>query len=255
MSLLAALLPNERDRESLRGAAPVPSNIVWVDSWSELNRVVRDRAVTMVVTDITAEPRRDAALRAYRFHRKFPGTPLVAWGHADGRDLFRLGKAGAAQVVLTCDVVDSAVVADTLRVAAPLPLSSLLAERLAGRVHADAIHAVCHAADRIPEQIQVPQLAAAFAMSVSTLERRCERWRIPSPGRTLLWLRVLYGIRWLLEPGRSVESVAAQLGYSSGAAFRRAIKATVGGRPAPLRSAAGFTTVLDQFIAECGEPA
>ncbi|HEX9106148.1 MAG TPA: helix-turn-helix domain-containing protein, partial [Longimicrobiales bacterium] len=110
---------------------------------------------------------------------------------------------------------------------------------------------VLHAAAHIPEHIQVPVLAGAFGMSVSTLERRCERWGLPTPGRLLLWLRVLYGLRWLLEPGRSVESVGEQLGYSSGAAFRRAIKATIGGRPSPLRTPTGFQRALDQLVAEC----
>jgi AraC-like DNA-binding protein len=107
-----------------------------------------------------------------------------------------------------------------------------------------------YAADEVPNHVQVPQIAQAFGMSVSTLERRCERWGMPTPGRTLLWLRVLFGIRWLLEPGRSVESVAGQLGYSSGAAFRRAVKATVGGRPTPLRSARGFEHAIELFLSE-----
>jgi len=47
-----------------------------------------------------------------------------------------------------------------------------------------------------------------------------------------------------------VESVAVQLGYSSGAAFRRAIKATVGGRPTPLRTARGIDRAMDLFLAE-----
>jgi AraC-like DNA-binding protein len=72
----------------------------------------------------------------------------------------------------------------------------------------------------------------------------------------LLWLRIIYGLDWLLEPGRSVESVAGQLGYSSGAAFRRAIKVTVGGRPTPLRNPEGLTAAVDGFIADCpGDPA
>jgi len=48
-----------------------------------------------------------------------------------------------------------------------------------------------------------------------------------------------------------VESVAYQLGYSSGAAFRRAIKATIGGRPSPLRSEQGLDHALDLFLSEC----
>ena len=54
-----------------------------------------------------------------------------------------------------------------------------------------------------------------------------------------------------------MESVADQLGYSSGAAFRRAIKATVGGRPSPLRTPDGFAAAVEAMVAEClgGPPA
>jgi AraC-like DNA-binding protein len=130
-------------------------------------------------------------------------------------------------------------------------LSVVLDAGLRDRLAEEPLRIVKHASDHVPSHIQVPELAHAFAMSVSTLERRCERWGLPTPGRMLLWLRVLYGLRWLLEPGRSVESVAFQLGYSSGAAFRRAIKATVGGRPSPLRNPRGFERALERFIAEC----
>jgi AraC-like DNA-binding protein len=251
MSILAALLPSERDRESLRSAV-APTEIIWTSSWTELQRAVRDRAVALAVTDLHAERRRDGALRAFRFSRRFPFTPLVVWGEPDARELFRLGKSGVRNVVLARDGVDPVLVAEIIRAAEGERLSDLLGAQLGERLDPEAVRVVAMAADRVPDQIQVPQLAALFGMSVSTMERRCERWQIPSPGRLLLWLRVLYGVRWLLEPGRSVESVAAQLGYSSGAAFRRAIKATIGGRPTPLRSAAGFERACELFLNECG---
>jgi AraC-like DNA-binding protein len=250
MSLLAALLPNERDRESLRSALTSQAPVVWASSWQELYQIVRDRPVTMAVTDLHAEPRRDGALRVYRFHRRYPQTPLVAWGEPDGRELLRLGKAGAADIVLERDATDRVLVSEILALAELERLATVFTTRLRGRVPEDAIRVVSYAADEVPNQVQVPQIARAFEMSVSTLERRCERWGTPTPGRMLLWLRVLYGIRWLLEPGRSVESVAGQLGYSSGAAYRRAVKATIGGRPTPLRSQRGFERALEMFLSE-----
>jgi AraC-like DNA-binding protein len=250
MALLAALLPNERDRESLR-AADASSEIIWASSWTELQRTVRDRAVALAITDFNAERRRDGPLRVHRFHRRFPATPIVVWGEPDARELFRLGKAGARDVVLSRDAVDPVIVREIVRAAEGERLSAVLAVRLDERLDPDALAVVTVAADRIPAQIQVPELAAAFSMSVSTMERRCERWGLPSPGRLLLWLRVLYAVRWLLEPGRSVESVASQLGYSSGAALRRAIKATIGGRPSPLRTPMGLEHALTLFLEEC----
>jgi AraC-like DNA-binding protein len=255
MAIIAALLPSNADRDALQAAVP-PNDLIWADSWRELHRLVRRQPVAAVVTDLRAETRKDGVLRVFRFSQRFPLTPLVAWGELDGRELFRLGKAGASDVVISRDADDPHVVAGVLEVVLRRGLSPLLDERLRGKIADEGLAVVRYASDHVPTHVQVPELAESFGMSVSTLERRCERWGLPTPGRLLLWLRVLYGLRWLLEPGRSVESVAYQLGYSSGAAFRRAIKATIGGRPSPLRNSRGFDRALDKFLAECpGETA
>ena len=250
MAFIAALLPNEADRSALSAAA-TEHRVLWADSWRGLNTLVRDRPVAIVITDLHAEPRKDGALRVYRFAQRFPLTPLVGWGDPDGRDLFRIGKAGARDVVLSQDSADTVLIGELLATSLRTALPHLLQDRLRGRIPEAALGVIATAADRIPDGIQVPDLAAFFGYSISTLERRCEALMLPTPGRLLLWLRVLFGLRWLLESGRSVESVAAQLGYSSGAAFRRAIKATVGGRPTPLRNAAAFEQAVATFAAEC----
>ena len=251
MAFIAALLPNEADRDALSAAA-MDHRVLWAESWRGLNALVRDRPVALVVTDLHAEPRKDGALRVYRFAQRFPLTPLVGWGNPDGRELFRIGKAGARNIVLSQDAEDSALIGELLEASLRTALPRVLRERLQGRISDAALQLIITASERIPDGIQVPELASVFGYSISTLERRCEALELPTPGRMLLWLRVLFGLRWLLESGRSVESVAAQLGYSSGAAFRRAIKATVGGRPTPLRNSAAFDLAVGSFAAECG---
>lgn len=250
MPLIAALLPNSSDRDCLRAALSA-HEVAWAESWRDLYRAVRKQPVAAVVADLHAETRKDGALRVFRFSQRYPLTPVVVWGEMDGRELLRIGKAGAADVVVSREAEDAELVSGVLESALRRGIPATLAARLREPLSPRALELVLHAATHIPTHIQVPGLAAAFAMSVSTLERRCQRWGLPTPGRLLLWLRVLYGLRWLLEPGRSVESVAEQLGYSSGAAFRRAIKATIGGRPSPLRTATGFQRALDAMVAEC----
>jgi AraC-like DNA-binding protein len=250
MARIAALLPDPTDRESLRLCAP-PHELFWADSWKDLHRLVRRHPIALALADAHAEPRKDGGLRAFRFTERFPYTPLVIWGELDGRELYRLGKAGCADVVLSHDADDADLLREILEANLVPGLVRDLVLRLEGRVPAPALEVIQYAAESVPNEIQVPALAEAFHMSVSTLERRFESWSLPTPGRVLLWLRVLHGIRWLLEPGRSVESVAAQLGYSSGAAFRRAVTASIGDAEATIRSAQVLELAVDAFVREC----
>jgi AraC-like DNA-binding protein len=250
MARIAALLPREADRSAL-GAASPGHDLTWAADWRELDQVVKQEPVAAACVDLRAERGKDGVLRVYRLVRRYPLTPIVVWGDLSGRDLLRLGKAGAAHVVLPDEASNTPLVAELIESVSHDAMAAQLDERLSNRVPARGRALVRSAAARVQEAVQVPELAAAQGVSVSTLERRCERWGLPSPGHLLLWLRILYGLRWLLEPGRSVESVAAQLGYSSGAAFRRAIKVTVGGRPSPMRNQEALDEALDAFVAAC----
>jgi AraC-like DNA-binding protein len=255
MALIAALLPKEADRSAL-GAATPEHHLAWARNWRDLDQLVKREPVAAAVADLHAERGKDGVLRIYRFACRYPHTPILAWGDLDARDLYRLGKAGACEVVVAQEGSNTGLVAELLGDATSDRLAAEIDRRLSDRVGQSARRLVQSAAERVPAGVQVPELAAANGMSVSTLERRCERWGLPTPGQLLLWLRIAYGLKWLLEPGRSVESVARQLGYSSGAAFRRAIKVTVGGKPTPLRNEQGLAAALDAFIAACrGEPA
>ncbi|HUG40398.1 MAG TPA: helix-turn-helix domain-containing protein [Longimicrobiales bacterium] len=250
MALIAALLRTEEQRRVL-GEATRGHDVAWAEDWRDLARLVKARPAVAAVADLHAERGKDGVLRIYRFSQRFPLTPIVVWGELDGRDLFRLGKAGATDVVPGGDAGNPGLVEEMMTDALGDQLADRLEERLRTRVRREGRALVRTATAGLAAGLQVPGLAAGHGVSVSTLERRCEQWGLSTPGRLLLWLRILYGLQWLLEPGRSVESVAGQLGYSSGAAFRRAIKATVGGRPTPLRNTTAFEGALAAFVAEC----
>jgi AraC-like DNA-binding protein len=250
MALIAALLHGEEQRRVL-GEAAHGHHVAWARDWRDLLRLVKARPAVAAVADLHAEHGKDGVLRIHRFSQRFPLTPILVWGDLDGRDLFRLGKAGATEVVPGPDAANHGLVEELIQDALADQLADRLNRHLRSRVRREGRALVRAATARIADGVQVPDLAEGLGMSVSTLERRCEQWGLTTPGRLLLWLRILYGLQWLLEPGRSVESVAGQLGYSSGAAFRRAIKATVGGRPTPLRNAAAFDVAVENFVAEC----
>lgn len=255
MALIAALLPDPADRDALGSAAP-GHRMAWADDWRDLTRVVKGEPVVAAVADLHAERGKDGVLRIYRFAKRYPHTPILVWGDLDGRDLFRLGKAGATDVVVQPHGTNRGLVTEMVAQAVTDRMADRLDRALRDRVGEEGRALVQAAARGITLGIQVPDLAAEHDVSVSTLERRCQDWGLTTPGRVLLWLRIIYGLHWLLEPGRSVESVAGQLGYSSGAAFRRAIKVTVGGRPTPLRNPDGVTAAVEGLVEECpGTPA
>lgn len=250
MALIAALLPNSADRDAL-GAATSGHRMTWASDWRDLTRIVKREPAVAAIADLHAESGKDGVLRIYRFARRYPHTPILVWGDLGGRDLFRLGKAGATEVVLPGDAPNRTLLTEFVGDATRDHIAARIDGLMAARVGADGRAVLTTAASGVPDAIQVPELADAHGLSVSTLERRCQDWGLTTPGRILLWLRIIYGLDWLLEPGRSVESVAGQLGYSSGAAFRRAIKVTVGGKPTPLRNPAGVTAAIEGFVEDC----
>ena len=250
MALIAALLPNEADRDTL-GAAADGHQMAWAGSWRDLTRLVKSRPAVAAIADLNAERGKDGVLRIYRFTRRYPRTPILVWGDLDGRDLFRLGKAGAHDIVVSLNALNTELIRELLGDVTLDRIADRVDGELRSRVGPEGRGLVRSAAAGVPRGMQVPELAAEHDVSVSTLERRCQQWGLTTPGRILLWLRIIYGLHWLLEPGRSVESVATQLDYSSGAAFRRAIKATVGGRPTPLRNAEGVTAAIEGFRDDC----
>lgn len=255
MALIAALLPEAADRSALSKAAS-GHRIVRARDWRGLVALVKREPVQAAVADLHAEPGKDGALRVLRFARRYPRTPLLVWGDLSGRDLFRLGKCGAFDVMLAPDISNGALVAERLGPALDDAIARGIDEALRARVGEAARGLVRSATSAIADGIQVPELAVRNDFSISTLERRCADWGLTSPGRILLWVRIIYGLHWLTEPGRSVESVAGQVGYSSGAAFRRAIKSTLAGGPTPLRKRGGVDRAVAAFAADCpGDPA
>ncbi len=133
MAFVAALLPNKADRESLKVATP-PHEILWADTWRDLYKTVRRRPVAAVIADLHAESRKDGALRVFRFTQRYPLTPLVVWGEADGRELFRLGKAGAADIILSSNAENAELVRDVVDRVIQRSLAPAIEERLVGRI-------------------------------------------------------------------------------------------------------------------------
>lgn len=224
-------------------------------SWSRLLWLVRERPVTGVVLDSAALPDdqdHDAVVR--ELHRRFPSLAIV-FIERPGFDpwvLLRLGRAGISDLVLVhLDALARELLRGTARSGAR-STASFLARAIGARLPARERHVLRTALDGALLGWGADDLAAYTGWTRAHLSV-CLRGRgLPSAGHLLTWAKLLHAGRWLSDPGRSAESISRQLGYSSGAAFRRALRNYVGGTPTSVRERGALRLVLGRFLDVCG---
>jgi transcriptional regulator GlxA family with amidase domain len=92
---------------------------------------------------------------------------------------------------------------------------------------------------RLKRQVDVEQMAAAFALSVRTLHRRLQREAGISPAQLLLRLRMEAACGLLERPGMTVKRAASQSGFGSEYNLRRAFAAQLGVVPSEYQARFG----------------
>jgi AraC-like DNA-binding protein len=182
----------------------------------------------------------------------FLGLVLMARRHDDPVALFRLGRAGIRNLILlSVDHLDQEL-PRTLAKADQEGTASLVARRLAVYLPRRELGVVRAALDGVHLRWSADDFAARLGLSRPHLSVRMKRLGLPSTGHLLTWARLLHAGRWLEEPGRTGESVSRQLEYSSGAAFRRALKEYTGSTPTQVAERGGLNFILARFVERCG---
>jgi transcriptional regulator GlxA family with amidase domain len=93
--------------------------------------------------------------------------------------------------------------------------------------------------DHLARQLDVEQMAAAFALSVRTLHRRLRQEAGVTPAQLLLRLRMEAACALLERPGMTVKRAARQSGFGSEYNLRRAFAAQLGVAPSDYQSRFG----------------
>ncbi len=223
-------------------------------SWSSFARLVRERPATAGVVDLGSLPSGAGAVGPLvRFRTRFPGLGLVVLVHQE-RDpvvLFRLGGTGIQNVVLLGHESMSRVLPKSVGRALDRGVASLVSRAVSAYLPAREFRAVRRGLDGIHEHWSAKEFSAEIGLSRPFLSECFKEWGLPSVGHFLLWTRLLHAGYWLTDPGRTAESVSRQLEYSSGAAFRRALKHYTGETPTGVIERGGFSFVLRHFLDAC----
>lgn len=251
-----ALLSRERPVRSLVERAAVPAHAVAsTPSWPALLRLVRERPVTTAMLDLRSLAHRGCPVgRLLSLRDLFPHLPvvLVSCQPEDPVLLFRLGRAGVRDLLLLrMDDLDRDLPRALARVGARSTASVVL-RALSPIVPRRELLAVHHALEGIHHRWSADDYAAELGLSRPHVSEVLKEAGLPSAGHLLIWVRLLHAAHWLEEPGRTGESVSRQLEYSSGAAFRRALRTYTGATPTEVVRRGGLEFVLDRFMTACG---
>jgi len=252
MSFLALYSRDQALAGGLEAFLPEPRTLVRSPSLPGLVRVVRERPVTVALIDLAERTEVEDGLLELRALFPHVGLVLMARRHDDPVALFRLGRAGIRNLVLlSVDHLQRELPMTLLR-ASEDGTSSLVVRRLSPYLPRRELRTLRMALDRVHLRWSADEFAAHVGFSRPHLSVRMKRLGLPSTGHLLTWARLLHAGRWLEEPGRSGESVSRQLEYSSGAAFRRALKQYTGATPTEVAEEGGLGFVIERFVGCCG---
>ncbi len=251
-----ALLSHDRPVRSQVERSLGPAHaLAATPSWPALVRLVRERPVTSALLDLsTLERQGRSESRLHGLRERFPHLPLILLARPNENPvtLFRLGRAGVRDLVLLqVDDLDRELARALVRVGLRGP-TAVVTRALARLVPQRELWAVRLAMDGLHHRWRADEFAAQLSLSRPHLSACLQEVGLPSAGHLLTWSKLLHAGHWLEEPGRSGESVSRQLEYSSGAAFRRALRLYAGATPTQIMERGGLNFVLDRFMDACG---
>lgn len=186
-----------------------------------------------------------------RLHSLYPVVPVV--GYVDftpqrARDILSAAHAGATDLILR-EVDDLDVVASRISdMGCSVDVASRVEMAIKGLVpahlHEFFLYCIRHACNGIT----VEGVTARLRRNRKTLSNWLATAQLPPPYRIIGWMRILVAARLLEDQSRSLEKVARELRFVSGAALRNMLRRYLDISPDILRQKGGFEYVLPKFI-------
>jgi len=212
-------------------AVPGAGRIAFVDPWhggafaaAELARLRERRLEVVALGDFTRCPPADA---------------------------FALARLGVREIICTAGAGAAARVAAALDAHLERGEMETVVEELAGVVPPAVQRWLAPVLLSPGEGATVPELARAARCSPRTLRRTLHGAGLPTAEELLAWRRLLHACR-LLDDGRSADSVARAMDFSTGSALRKSLKRLTGLRPGELRRQGAFSAAAALFLRRCG---
>lgn len=252
MPRVVCLASSPAARARLRTALSRDHHLTVVDRWHELLGLLGEESVAGCIVDTDYRRRRIGLAELDRIRKAHPRLALVVYGSFEGRgaELFQLGQLGVDEIILAGRDDAPHQIRDTVSRALARALATGAEERLGNSMPDIGHRALRWAIEHAHEAPLVPDLADRLRTSRRTLSRRLRRAGLPPASEILLWGKLLRATRLLEDSDVTVERAAYCMGYSSGAALRRAFRRETGSPPTRVVERGGVLFVLDTFARE-----
>lgn len=237
------MAPSE-DHPLIASALEPFATLNFVNSCRACRRILSARIDVALVIAIpsTAFPSSDfLKLRAMK--QEFPSVTCVGL-LKDGRAIWEISNAVSEL---------GAVVIKHEWLTQPSVLQSIIAQwenhcaavwRLADVQVGDAFATLLRAALRLAhEPIRLDRFALATEMHERTLRKYCERYQLPSPQWIIGWARCLLAAYYLDDCGRSIQSIASLLKFSSPVLLANHLRRYTGMTATKLRAEGALASV------------
>ena len=177
---------------------------------------------------------------------------LLAGAKEDPRTLFEVGRLGFRSLVVLNTEDQAWRLLRSVDKAQERGVASRVLREISSELAPRETKALRLVLDEVHKCWSAEDFSEFMGLSRPFLSVRLKRSGLPAIGRLLVWSRLLHAGHWLRDPGRTGQSVSRQLEYSSGAAFRRALKGFTGATPTTVAEWGGMSFVLRHFLDDCG---
>ena len=221
---------------------------------SEVRARLAEGSVQALVIEAYDRDERPTAPFVAEVRRSFPNVSIIGYweaGRTPSSAMVSLVQAGAHQVIVHPH--DDALCAfkTALQDAQRLAVADFVIAAIADAVPAigrPLMELYLRGADG---PMPVTEAARQLGVHRKTLRNRMDAAGLPAPADLRAWCRLFMAGRLLEEGGRTVESVAHQLEFTTGSALRNLIKRRTGLAPYMLRDAGGLQYLVACFNAVC----
>lgn len=252
---IGALIFDRERRKRVQQAFQQVGALEFFRSDKLLRAAIHSGSVQVVITELRDPQGRLMADQIRRIHDEFPSIPIIAYTELirqRTKDALWAAHAGVRDIILR-EYDDSECMARSIvRMTDANIVAAKVLEAFGAELPMGAREVFDFCFRNAQHGLTVGAVAGHLRASRKTLRNRLVLVDLPPPHKILGWSRLLLAMRLVDQGDQSVEEIAYELNFPSGASLRNMLKRYVGLSPKEVKRRGGFAYMLSAFTHALG---